>query len=262
MTAARTFTTDQFSLRTLLIDGAPWFHSKDVCTALGLTGYPTNHLSGLSKEGKRVLDRKAIIAGAPVPPSLFTGGVPSVTMLDVDALRQMTQASQKPAAPGFRQWLADEVFPALGIDQAQDDQDDAQPAPEIVPATLQGISQAVLATAQGLMQELRCLAPLIDQATQELEALKTMQAMLRRDLFKLGQMATILEGADNATPPAWPDQGQAAQATPPAPDQVATVQPEAIPATATATAPAPAMATAEEAPAPALAGSDLPPWEA
>jgi hypothetical protein len=258
MTAARTFTNDQFSLRTLLIDGAPWFHSKDVCTALGLTGYPTNHLSALSKEGKRVLDRKAIIDGAPVPPSLFTGGVPSVTMLDVDALRQMTKASQKPTASQFRQWLADEVFPALSIDQAHDGQHDPQPAPEIVPATLQGITQAVLSTAHGLMQELGILAPLIEQATQELEALKTMQAMLRRDLFKLGQMATILEGADNATPPTQFDQGQADQATPSAPDQAATAQPEAIPATATASVPA----KAEEATAPALAGPDLPPWEA
>lgn len=232
----KTFSHNQFSLRAIQIEGRPWFHSKDVCTALGLTGYPANHLSSLNKTDKRVLDRKTPVDGQLPDPILFAGGVPSVTMLNLSGLRQLVHGSRQATAPAFRQWLNDEVFSALSEPSSDQPKADTGTAP----ATVEGITRAVLAASQNVAQELAELAPKIQQAEQELEGLKTMQALLRMELGKLAQVAAILAG----------DQQQEAQG--PAPigevEQAKATEPSQA-------APAGALTTATLA-------DNLPPWEA
>ncbi|WP_221622767.1 Bro-N domain-containing protein [Burkholderia anthina] len=86
------------SLRTVEIDGEPWFVAKDICDALGLD---TTHI-------RRDLDadeaKVAKLAG-------FRGR--GAIVVSESGLYALIMRSRKPDARAFRKWIASEVLPSI-----------------------------------------------------------------------------------------------------------------------------------------------------
>jgi prophage antirepressor-like protein len=106
-----------FKVRTVTLDGQPWFVAPDVCRALGLcvdarTGTPLfqpDRFSTLRADEARL---------HPVQVNLRDGRVQNRRMWVVaeSGLYKMTLRSDKAAAEPFRDWIAREVLPAIRKD--------------------------------------------------------------------------------------------------------------------------------------------------
>lgn len=108
--------TEHHELRTIMIDGEPWFVLADVCRALGMAdkkgGYG-HHAERLDEDEKRLVQRSEILEHPPAP----EGGAPigSVTLLAVSesGMFALILGSNKPEAKRLRKWVTSEVLPAI-----------------------------------------------------------------------------------------------------------------------------------------------------
>lgn len=87
-------------VRTVIIEGEPWFVLKDICDALGL---------GQAAGVKRRLSRD-VISNHPL---LTAGGNQNVTVINEDGLYDVVLESRKPEARKFRKWITSEVLPTI-----------------------------------------------------------------------------------------------------------------------------------------------------
>lgn len=96
-------TTDTMPIRTVTIDGAPWFIATDVCKALGID---TTHV-------RRTVD------GDEVNTAKLAGfrGVPPLIVSE-SGMYALTMRSNKPQAKRFRKWVTSVVLPAIRKDGA------------------------------------------------------------------------------------------------------------------------------------------------
>ena len=95
------FNYGQNEVRTVLIDGEPWFVAKDVCEVLGI--------SNVSDTLSKVLDddEKGIA-------TVYTlGGVQQVSIISEAGLYSLTLKSRKPEAKLFKRWITHEVLPTI-----------------------------------------------------------------------------------------------------------------------------------------------------
>lgn len=95
------FTNPEFGeVRTLTIDGMPWFVLKDVCVALGVTN-DRNVAARLDtdEKGARLMDT--------------LGGPQEMTVINESGLYSVILRSDKPKARTFRKWVTSEVLPAI-----------------------------------------------------------------------------------------------------------------------------------------------------
>lgn len=95
------FTNPEFGeVRTLTIDGMPWFVLKDVCEALGATN-DRNVAARLDtdEKGVRLMDT--------------LGGPQKMTVINESGLYSVILRSDKPKAKTFRKWVTSEVLPAI-----------------------------------------------------------------------------------------------------------------------------------------------------
>ena len=87
-------------LRTIQLDGEPWFVAADVCEVLGLNN-PSQALSYLDRDERRLITNEA----------WRTNG--SLAVVSEPGLYSLVLRSRRPEAKGFRRWIAHEVIPVL-----------------------------------------------------------------------------------------------------------------------------------------------------
>lgn len=93
------FENEQFGqVRTVNIDGNPWFVSVDVCTALGVSRTAVRRLDE---------DEKGVR-------SMHTlGGTQRLAVVNEYGLYNLILGSRKPEAKGFKRWITHEVIPSI-----------------------------------------------------------------------------------------------------------------------------------------------------
>ena len=87
-------------IRTLTIDGEPWFVAADVCRALEI-GNPTDAMRRLDADERTLVS----IEGA-------SNGLP-VNVVNEPGLYTLILGSRKPEAKAFRRWITHEVLPNI-----------------------------------------------------------------------------------------------------------------------------------------------------
>lgn len=101
-TDLQTFTSPEFGqIRTVTIDGEPWFVGKDVATALGYS----NHRDALSKHVDSDDKGESRIA----TPS----GTQQMTIINESGLYSLILSSKLPSAKKFKRWVTSEVLPSI-----------------------------------------------------------------------------------------------------------------------------------------------------
>jgi len=94
------FNFERAAVRTLQLDGHPWFIAADVCAVLGL-GNVTMALKRLDADEQTLIS----IEGA-------SNGLP-VNAISESGLYSLTLSSRKPIAKRFKRWVTSEVLPAI-----------------------------------------------------------------------------------------------------------------------------------------------------
>lgn len=92
----------EFKLRSVHIDGEPWFVAKDVCQMLGFQGNKgSDNLRSLDDD-----ERGSVKADT-------LGGKQDMVIVSESGLYALIFQSRKPEAKAFRRWVTGEVLPAL-----------------------------------------------------------------------------------------------------------------------------------------------------
>lgn len=100
------FSFESAKVRTVSINGQPWFVAADVVRCLGLLGTTGNHYAKLGADEMRKVSR--IDLGLP-------GGKPMV-LISESGLYKLIMRSDKPSARRFQDWVTRDVLPALRKD--------------------------------------------------------------------------------------------------------------------------------------------------
>lgn len=87
-------------IRTLTIDGEPWFVAADVCRALEI-GNPSMAVERLDDDEKGISTIDTL------------GGKQRMTIINEPGLYSLVLSSRKPEAKAFRRWVTHEVIPAI-----------------------------------------------------------------------------------------------------------------------------------------------------
>lgn len=98
---AFTFNASNQQVRTVVIDGKPFFVAKDVCAILGIS----NHKDAVS----RLDDDERDGVGITDP----IGRQQQVSVVNESGLYHLIFQSRKPEAKAFRKWVTSEVLPSL-----------------------------------------------------------------------------------------------------------------------------------------------------
>lgn len=100
MSELKIFSNPDFGeIRTLNIDGEPWFVASDVCKALDIDPTSTRRLDDDEKNTLRLTQ------GIP--------GNPNVTVVNEPGLYTLVLGSRKPEAKAFKRWITHEVIPSI-----------------------------------------------------------------------------------------------------------------------------------------------------
>lgn len=100
MNELRTWTFSGSEVRTVEVNGEPWWVLKDVCTVL--------ELSSPHKVAERLEDDEK---GRSLIPTL--GGEQETTIINESGLYSVILRSDKPQAKPFRKWVTSEVLPSI-----------------------------------------------------------------------------------------------------------------------------------------------------
>ena len=87
-------------IRTLTIDGEPWFVAADVCRALEI-GNPSMTVERLDDDEKGISTIDTL------------GGKQRMTIINEPGLYSLVLSSRKPEAKAFKRWITHEVIPAI-----------------------------------------------------------------------------------------------------------------------------------------------------
>lgn len=94
------FENEQFGkIRTVTINGEPWFVAKDVCNALKVVN-TRNALAKLDEDEKGV-----VLADTP-------GGMQNLNVVSEAGLYALVFSSRKPEARAFKRWVIHDVIQA------------------------------------------------------------------------------------------------------------------------------------------------------
>ena len=157
-------------VRTIQLDGEPWFVAADVCDVLGLNN-PSQALSYLDRDERRLITNEA----------WRTNG--NMAVVSEPGLYSLVLRSRRPEAKGFRRWIAHEVIPAL-----------RQTGGYLMPA----VSASTVGPSNLLQFSRRDLLNLALEAEAECEELRPKAAFFDRvadssDSFSLAETAKMLE---------------------------------------------------------------------
>ncbi len=117
------FNNEEFgTIRTILIDGIPYFVGKDVATILGYADTDQAIRINVDNEDKITLTRKQFEEMAlnqePVQTTLSLfgaefGGVQRITFINESGLYSLIFSSKLPKAKEFKHWVTSEVLPSI-----------------------------------------------------------------------------------------------------------------------------------------------------
>lgn len=100
------FKNEQFGeVRTVLINGEPWFVAVDVCAALDI-GNPSQTVSRLDSDEKVTLTTNEGHSGK-------LGGSQKLNVISEAGLYSIILTSRKPEAKAFKRWITHEVIPTI-----------------------------------------------------------------------------------------------------------------------------------------------------
>lgn len=99
-TALTVFSFDSHAVRTVLVDGEPWFVAADVCEVLSITNN-RNATSRLDddEKGVRTMDTPS--------------GPQEMGVINESGLYSLILGSRKPEAKRFKKWVTSEVLPSI-----------------------------------------------------------------------------------------------------------------------------------------------------
>ena len=100
MNELQTFTYQDSPIRTVQLDGEPWFVLKDVCAVLGISKY--RDTADRLDEDERGAARVDTL-----------GGAQDMTIINESGLYNVILRSDKPEARPFRKWVTSEVLPSI-----------------------------------------------------------------------------------------------------------------------------------------------------
>jgi hypothetical protein len=179
----RTFTYDSQRIRILTIGPDQWVQSRDLCDALGWTSAPSHLLYSVAKPDRLVLKPGAVLQRQPVAPGLVPSGVGSITLVHVRALPVLLGELKTEVAQTLLAWLEGVVFPAYGLR-----------TPQGLEASTDAVRLQLIGLVRAHSQELREVEERIDQTAADLEALRTLRAMLetkqRQMMAALSELTT------------------------------------------------------------------------
>ena len=91
-------------VRTVTLDGQPWFVAKDVCTVLGIAN-PSDAVRSLDDDEFRLVSA-ALVSTEGRPQDTFN-------LVNEPGLYSLILRSRKPEAKAFKRWVTHEVLPAI-----------------------------------------------------------------------------------------------------------------------------------------------------
>jgi prophage antirepressor-like protein len=165
MTELQVFNNGGAELRTVMIDGQPWFVAADVCGSLGIAN-SRDAVSRLDED-----ERGVALTDTP-------SGEQKMGIVNESGLWALVMTSRKPEARAFKKWLTSEVIPALrktgsyAIEQ---------------PKQMSQL-EIVLASAQALLEQSRHLA----QLQAEVSDIKHRTASTQGEFFTIMGYASLM----------------------------------------------------------------------
>ena len=106
MNELKIFENEKFGkIRTIIIDGKPWFVGKDVATALGYSDTKSALADHVDPEDKRIIQRGQIA----------TLDIPNrgLTIINEAGVYSLVFGSKLPDAKIFKRWIAHDVLPSI-----------------------------------------------------------------------------------------------------------------------------------------------------
>lgn len=100
MTILQNFTYNNINVRTVLIEGEPWFVAKDLCKILGISNV-SQALSRLTDDEKGICSNDTL------------GGKQEMAVVSESGMYALVLRSRKPEAEPFRKWVTAEVLPSI-----------------------------------------------------------------------------------------------------------------------------------------------------
>ena len=101
MQDVQVFNFNQANVRTVMIDGAPWFVLKDVCDVLDIS------------DARRVAERLEDDERSLTPLTDSIGRKQETYIINESGLYSVIARSDKPEAKAFRRWVTSEVLPSI-----------------------------------------------------------------------------------------------------------------------------------------------------
>ncbi|MFF2890763.1 phage antirepressor [Paenibacillus sp. NPDC057967] len=92
------FNYEGYEVRTVTVDGDPWFVAKDVCVVLGIDVTATRRLDD---EDKALHSTQTL------------GGNQQTTVINESGLYSLILGSRKPEARAFKRWVTSDVLPTI-----------------------------------------------------------------------------------------------------------------------------------------------------
>jgi prophage antirepressor-like protein len=99
-------------VRSILLDGEPWFVAADVCTILAI-GNPSQAVSYLDEDERKAFDVSAAQITLTTNEGSLTSRNPIVNVINESGLYSLILRSRKPEAKAFKRWITHEVLPAI-----------------------------------------------------------------------------------------------------------------------------------------------------
>jgi prophage antirepressor-like protein len=194
----RTFHFAAQPIRVLTIGADHWAQSRDMCDALAWKQAPSHLLYSVAKPDRLVLRPGAVVQRQPVQPGLVPRGIGSITMVHLRALPALLEGLRTDEARKLLSWLEAEVFPAYGLRTPH--------GPE---ASLEAVRHQLMGMVQARAQELWEVEERIAQTAADLEALRTLRAMLEtKHRQMLAALSELAEADDQDQPGPAPEVGQ------------------------------------------------------
>ncbi len=100
MNELQVFNYESNEVRTVMIDGEPWFVLKDVCQVLGISKY--RDVASRLDDDERGLFKMDTL-----------GGLQEMTIINESGLYSVILRSDKPEAKPFRKWVTSKVLPSI-----------------------------------------------------------------------------------------------------------------------------------------------------
>ncbi|QCX81156.1 hypothetical protein C9F11_37865 [Streptomyces sp. YIM 121038] len=148
-----TFPETAQHVRSVVIDGEPWFVAKDVTDVLGLA----NGRDAVGRLPKRMKSSVVISDGTP--------GNPTKTLIRESGVYRLIMRSNLPAAERFQDWLAEEVIPAIRQTGSYTVEPAAPRLPDLTtPQGVLALAEQFKATAEQLVEADRKLKELEPKA--------------------------------------------------------------------------------------------------